>query len=69
MIHIPPWLLAVALIVLSYVGWKFLKSAVKIFMIILAALIAVFLLDYFHIFSLIKNFLAEALNLLRDVIT
>ncbi|RLF42627.1 MAG: hypothetical protein DRN25_03080 [Thermoplasmata archaeon] len=58
MIHIPIWLLAIVLIVLAYIGWKILKFAVKIFMIILAALIAVFLLDYFHIFSLIKSFLA-----------
>jgi len=57
MIHIPIWLLAIVLIVLAYIGWKILKFAVKIFMIILAALIAVFLLDYFHIFSLIKSFL------------
>jgi len=58
MIEIPIWLLAVIFIILAYIGWKILKFAIKVFLIILAALITVFLLDYFHIFSLIKSFLA-----------
>jgi len=56
--HIPVWLIVIILIILAYIGWKILKFAIKVFLIILAALIAVFLLDYFHIFSLIKSFLA-----------
>lgn len=56
--HIPVWLIVIILIILAYIGWKILKFAIKVFLIILAALIAVFLLDYFRIFSLIKSFLA-----------
>lgn len=56
-VHIPVWLIAVILMVLLYIGWKVIKFAIKIFLIMLIALIAIFLLDYLGIISLMKGFL------------
>ncbi|HDO19485.1 MAG TPA: hypothetical protein ENG74_02030 [Thermoplasmatales archaeon] len=54
-LNVPLWLLALIVILVVYVGWKILKFAIKIFLMLIALLLAISLLDYFNVFSIIRN--------------
>ncbi|MCD6467970.1 MAG: hypothetical protein J7L32_01480 [Thermoplasmata archaeon] len=52
---IPLWFFALLVIFALVVGWKIIKFALTILAVFILALIAVALLDFFNVFTLIKQ--------------
>lgn len=55
--NLPLWLIGIILIIFVYAVWKLLKFAIKIFIALIISLIFVIILDYFHVFTIIKKIL------------
>lgn len=52
---IPLWVFALLVIFALVVGWKIIKFALTVLAVFILALIAVALLDFFNVFTLIKQ--------------